>query len=81
MPSIIELVNNQPGVVQRAIDLQLSTVSSTGEVYRDGYPDPALNRFLPFVQYSDPILALLKMRSYTPTVGYVVATDGDIPPG
>lgn len=79
MPSIIELVNNQPGVVQRAIDLQLSTVSSTGEVYRDGYPDPALNRFFPFVQYSDPILALLKMRSYTPTVGYVVATDGDIP--
>lgn len=79
MPSIIELLNNQPGVVQRAIDLQLSTVSSTGEVYRDGYPDPALNRFFPFVQYSDPILALLKMRSYTPTVGYVVATDGDIP--
>ena len=79
MPSIIELVNNQPGVVQRAIDLQLSTVSSTGEVYRDGYPDPALNRFFPFVQYSDPILALLKLRSYTPTVGYVVATDGDIP--
>lgn len=79
MPSIIELINNQPGVVQRAIDLQLATVSSTGEVYRDGYPDPALNRFFPFVNYSDPVLALLKMRSYTPTVGYVVATDGDIP--
>lgn len=79
MPSIIELINNQPGVVQRAVDLQLSTVSSTGEIYRDGYPDPALNRFFPFVQYSDPILALLKLRAYTPTVGYVVATDGDIP--
>ena len=79
MPSIIELINNQPGVVQRAVDLQLSTVSSTGEVYRDGYPDPALNRFFPFVQYADPILALLKLRAYTPTVGYVVATDGDIP--
>ncbi|MFM6133231.1 MAG: hypothetical protein ACKPCP_03505 [Sphaerospermopsis kisseleviana] len=79
MPSIIELINNQPGVVQRAIDLQLATVSSTGEVYRDGYPDPALNRFFPFVNYSDPVLALLKMRSYTPTVGYVVATDGIVP--
>ncbi|MFM6003060.1 MAG: hypothetical protein ACKPA7_06470 [Sphaerospermopsis kisseleviana] len=79
MPSIIELINNQPGVVQRAIDLQLATVSSTGEVYRDGYPDPALNRFFPFVNYSDPVLALLKMRSYTPTVGYVVATDGSVP--
>lgn len=79
MPSIIELINNQPGVVQRAIDLQLATVSSTGEVYLDGYPDPALNRFFPFVSYSDPILALLKLRSFSPTVGYVVATDGDIP--
>jgi hypothetical protein len=79
MPSIIELINSQPGVVQRAIDLQLATVSSTGEVYADGYPDPALNRFFPFVQYSDPVLALLKMRAYTPTLAYVVATDGAIP--
>lgn len=79
MPSIIELVNSQPGVVQRAIDMQLATVSSTGETYKDGYPDPALNRFFPFVQYSDPILALLKLRAYTPTLAYVVATDGTIP--
>lgn len=79
MPSIIELINSQPGVVQAAIDLRLSTVSSTGETYLDGYPDPALNRFFPFVQYSDSVLALLKMRSYSPTLAYVVATDGTIP--
>lgn len=79
MASIIELINSQPGVVQRTIDLQLATVSSTGETYLDGYPDPALNRFFPFVQYSDPVLALLKMRAYTPTLAYVVATDGTIP--
>ncbi|MFN9557937.1 MAG: hypothetical protein ACK56B_05035, partial [Dolichospermum sp.] len=79
MPSVIELINSQPGVVQRTIDLQLATVSSTGETYLDGYPDPALNRFFPFVQYSDPVLALLKMRAYTPTLAYVVATDGTIP--
>jgi hypothetical protein len=79
MPSVIELINANLPRINKSVDLTLSTVSSTGEIYVDGLPDPALNRFFPIVNYPDPKLAMLKFKSSKPTLAYIVATDGTVP--
>jgi hypothetical protein len=79
MPSVIELINASMPTVSKSVDLTLSTISSNGSLIVDGNPDPALDMFFPLVSYDDDVLAMLKFRTYKPTLGYVVATDGEIP--
>jgi hypothetical protein len=79
MPSIIDLINASMPTVSRSVDLTLSSLSSNGALIVDGNPDPALDLFFPLVSYQDDVLAMLKFRTYKPTLGYVVATDGEIP--
>jgi hypothetical protein len=79
MPSVVELINASMPTIKKSVDLTLSSLSSTGELIIDGNPDPALNRFFPFISYDDDVLAILKFRTFKPTLGYVVATDGEVP--
>lgn len=80
MPAaLLELINSSMPLINRTVDLTLSRQSADGRVYEDGYPDPVLDPFMPIMSYPDPVLALLKLQRFAPTIARIIATDSDAP--
>lgn len=77
--SVIQLLRDNPTTVDKTIDLTIERLSSTGDTYRDGAPDPALNMYFPLTSYQSTLLALRKFKNFAPTIASVVEEDQDIP--
>ena len=77
--ALLELINSNRPMIDKMVDLTLSRTNSAGDVIVDGYPDPALDIFFPQMSYSSLKLALLKMKTYAPSVARIVAIDSEIP--
>jgi hypothetical protein len=77
---LLELFENNLQTINKIVDLTLARENSAGQIIIDGYPDPALDMFMPLVNYPDAHLAIMKMKTFAPTLARIGATDGEVRP-
>ncbi|HEY9648147.1 MAG TPA: hypothetical protein V6C88_17355 [Chroococcidiopsis sp.] len=77
--SAIEIVNRHRSEITAAINQTLSQRSATGQVYEDGFPDPALLPFFPETSYLTLEAAFMRFKHKRPVLATIRGLDGDAP--
>lgn len=77
---LLELYENSLATINKVVDLTLARENAAGQIIIDGYPDPMLDMFMPLMNYPDANLAIMKMKTFAPTLARIGATDGEVRP-